>query len=81
MKQKDTTDIAREVLVQIYRKMSVSVKTLRIFDAYQTGRILAMAGLRQLHPGSSEREIWRLWARRHLGDELYEKAYGGICDE
>lgn len=78
MNQRDTTDSARKLLVQIYREMPVSAKTMRIFDAYQTGRILAMAGLRDSHPDVSEERIWLLWARRHLGDELFQKAYGGI---
>jgi len=27
------------------------------------------------HPDASEEKVWHLWARRHLGDELYEKVY------
>ncbi len=76
MKPKDTTDNAREVLFQSYRKMSVRVKTMRIFDAYQTGRILAMAGLRESHPDATEEQIWYLWAKRHLGEKLFNSAYG-----
>ena len=80
MKPRDTTEDAQKVLVQIYRKMSVCAKTKRIFDAYQTGRMLAMAGLRDSHPDMSEKQIWLLWARRHLGDELFQKAYGALAD-
>ena len=80
MKQKDTTDNAREVLFQSYRKMSVRVKTMRIFDTYQTGRILAMAGLRESHPDATEEQIWYLWAKRHLGDELFQEAYGALAN-
>jgi hypothetical protein len=28
------------------------------------------------NPDASEEQIWHIWARRHLGDELYEKVYG-----
>jgi hypothetical protein len=40
------------------------------------GQQLAMAGLRQLHPEADENQIWHLWAKQHLGDELYEEVYG-----
>ncbi len=81
MKQDDTSKQCQEILVELTRKMPLSAKVRRIFDMYETGRVLSMAGLRQLHPDVGEAGIWRLWARHHLGDELYEKAYGGFCDE
>lgn len=80
MEQNDTSEQAREVLVRIYHEMPVTDKVRRIFGSYHTGRILAMAGIRELHPGVSEEQIWHLWARRHLGDELYERAYGAFSD-
>ncbi|MBN2456005.1 MAG: hypothetical protein JXB29_05635 [Sedimentisphaerales bacterium] len=81
MKQKDTTDDARKVLVQIYRRMSVEAKTRRIFDAYRTGRILAIAGLKESHPHATDKQIWYLWAKRHLGEELFNNAYGKLSNE
>ena len=81
MKQKDTTDEARIVLVRIYRRMPVSAKATHIFEAYQTGKILAMAGLRQSHPDATEKQIWYLWAKRHLGEKLFNKAYRNQTDE
>lgn len=80
MEQNDTSEQAREVLVRIYHEMPITDKVRRIFESYQTGRILAMAGIRELHHGVSEEQVWHLWARRHLGDELYERAYGASCD-
>ena len=81
MKQTDTSEQAEEVMVDIYRRMSVADKLKRIFQAYEMGKTLAMAGLRQLHPNASEKQIWYLWARQHLGEELFKKAYGESADE
>jgi hypothetical protein len=80
MDAKDTSPDARKVLVDIYRKMPTTVKALRIFQAYQTGQILSMAGIRESHPQVSEKQIWYLWAERHLGKELFKQVYGVIPD-
>jgi hypothetical protein len=61
--------------------MPPEVKFRRVFEAYQTGKILAMAGLRQRHPNASEKKIWYLWAKQHLGNDLFNKVYGTILDE
>jgi len=72
----DTSPESLRVLTEIYRKMSPAEKLQRVFSAYETGKALAMAGLRRLHPEASEVQIWHLWARQHLGQELYRQAYG-----
>jgi hypothetical protein len=61
--------------------MPPHIKTRRIFDAYQMGRVLAVVGLRQSHPAAGTEEIWRLWAKRHLGEALFNRAYGGATNE
>jgi hypothetical protein len=71
----DTTTQAREVLFGIYRKMSPSRKIELVFDAYRTGQLLSMAGIRTQYPSSSEDEVWHIWAKRHLGEDLYNKVY------
>jgi hypothetical protein len=76
----DTSPEAHEVLIRLYREMPMEKKLSLIFDAYETGRQLAMAGLRQRYPLASEMEIWRRWARQHLGRELFEAVYGGDKD-
>ncbi len=43
--------------------------------------MLSMAGIRMANPDASAEQVWHLWARRHLGDELYEKAYEGRSSE
>jgi len=72
----DTTTQAREVLLGLYRKMSPSRKIEMVFDAYRTGQLLSMAGIRNQYPLASEDEVWHIWAKRHLGEELYNKVYG-----
>ncbi|MFH1716945.1 MAG: hypothetical protein ABIF19_06310, partial [Planctomycetota bacterium] len=66
----DTSPEAQQVLIDLYRKMPPGEKFRRVFDAYETGKLLAMAGLRQRYPGASEKKIWYLWAKQHLGDDL-----------
>ena len=76
----DTSPESRQVLAELYRKMAPEVKFRRVFDAYETGKVLALAGLRERHPGASEKRIWHLWAKQHLGDELFKEAYGALPD-
>jgi hypothetical protein len=81
MSQADTSQEARQVLFDIYRRMSPAVKVRRIFEVYQTGKMLAMAGLRELHPNATEKQIWFLWAKRHLGEKLFNEVCGNIPDD
>ena len=73
----DTSPEAEEVLCRLYRDMTIPQKARRIFSAYRMGKMLSMAGIRMEHPEAGAEQIWHLWARRHLGDELYEKVYQG----
>jgi hypothetical protein len=77
MTARDTSAEAEEVLCRLYRNMTIAQKAQRVFSAYRMGKMLSMAGIRMSHPEASEEQIWRLWARRHLGDDLYEKVYQG----
>jgi hypothetical protein len=81
MRKTDTSKESMDVLVGLYRQMPPEEKLRRVFDAYAMGRRLAMAGVRDLHPDWNERQVWREWARRHLGEELFEKVYGARDDE
>jgi hypothetical protein len=72
----DTSPEARRVQYDLYRQMPLGRKIELICDMYDMGKQLAMAGLRMRYPDASEEEIWHLWARQHLGDELYEEVYG-----
>jgi len=73
---RDTSKQSDELVTQLYRDMSTAKKAKLLFDAMRMGQQLAMAGLRQLHPQADENQIWRLWAKQHLGEELYQQAYG-----
>ena len=81
MYEKDTSPEARKVLIDRYRMMSTTVKVKLIFDAYQAGKMLAMAGIKQLYPNVSETKAWQIWAKRHLGEQLYNKVYGSLSNE
>lgn len=76
----DTSPEAEEVLCRLYRNMTPAQKAQRIFSAYRMGKMLSMAGIRMANPDATEDQVWHLWARRHLGDELYEKVYQGRHD-
>lgn len=73
------TDTPKEVLefqYDLYRKMSPAKKIELAFDAYHTGQQLAMAGIKMQYPSADENQVWHIWAKRHLGEDLYNKAYG-----
>jgi len=76
---KNLTDTPREILeiqYDLYRKMSPAKKFRIVCDAYRTGQRLAMAGIRMRFPNTSEKEVKQIWAKEHLGEELYYKVYG-----
>ena len=77
----DTTPEARSVQHELYRKMSPGQKLKLVFETYHTGRQLAMAGIRMRNPHANDEELWHLWARRHLGTECYDMAYGVMSCE
>ncbi len=77
----DTSPEARRVQYALYRRMSSARKFQLIFDTYEMGRQLALAGLRMRHPDANKEELWRLWAQQHLGRDLFEKVYGTSTQE
>jgi hypothetical protein len=77
----DTTEEARLIQMDLYRRMSPAKKIEMVFDAIRTGQLLAMAGIRMQYPSASEDEVWHIWAKRHLGEELYGKVYGESKNE
>ncbi len=72
----DTSPEAQRVQDDIYRRMSPAQKLRLVFELQEIGKHLVMAGLRTRYPQASEEEIRHLWARQHLGDQLYEEVYG-----
>lgn len=75
MEKTDTTPQARQVQLDLYRRMSPARKFELVFDAYRTGQLLSMAGIQMQCPSAGEHDIWHIWAKRHLGEELYNKIY------
>ena len=73
----DTPKDILEIQYDLYRRMSPARKIELVFDAYRTGQLLSMAGIRMQYPSANEDEVWHIWAKRHLGEELYNKVYGG----
>jgi hypothetical protein len=76
MTASDTSVEAEEIQCRLYRNMTIARKAQRVFSAYRTGKMLSMAGIRMDNPDATDEQVWHIWARRHLGDELYEKVYG-----
>ena len=72
----DTSPQALRAQYEIYRRMSPGRKLELVFQTCRTGRELALAGLKMRHPDATDEQLWRLWARQHLGSELFEAAYG-----
>jgi hypothetical protein len=72
----DTDPEALAVQYEIYRKMTPARKLEIIFDLYRMGQELVMAGIRMRNPDATDEQVWRLWARQHLGAELFETVYG-----
>ena len=77
----DTTPEARRVQYELYRGMPVARKMQLVFDACRTGKLLAMADIRMHNPTLDERQLWRIWARRHLGAELFDEVYGDSTND
>jgi hypothetical protein len=77
----DTTPEVLAVQYEAYRRMTPQAKLRMVFETYETGRNLAMAGIRQRNPQADDEELWRLWARQHLGAELFEEAYEVLSRE
>lgn len=77
------TDTPKEILeiqYDLYRKMSPAKKFRIVCDAYRFGQSLAMTGIRMRYPNAGKKEIWHLWAKQHLGQDLYNKVYGNKTD-
>lgn len=81
MNKNDTTPQTQKVLNDIYGQMVPVAKAERIFSAYRMGRELALAGLKLRYPKATKRQLWYLWARQHLGDDLFKNVYGIVQND
>ena len=55
-------------------------KLAMVLDANRTARLLALAGLRERHPGDSPARLRRRLADLWLGQQLAAKAYGPLSE-
>lgn len=72
----DTAAAADAVRFERYRRMTPAEKAQRVVDLTQGACLLALAGLRERHPGASEPELLLRLAVLRLGADAVERAYG-----
>lgn len=75
---RDTTPEAEAVQMEIFRRMSGRRKIELVEEANRNARELALAGLRQRHPGAGPEELFRRLMDLTLGEELAERVYGPL---
>jgi hypothetical protein len=76
----DTTRHAERLQVSAWRSMSSVQRAQLVAGAARTVRAIALAGLRQRHPGASEPEIVARLALLTLGPSLAHRAYPHLID-
>ena len=81
MNNTDTTADARRLLYDLYRQMPPADKARRLFEARRTGQVLSIAGIKNLNPAATKTQIWKTWAKRHLGEKLFNQVYGTHTNE
>ena len=77
----DTHPDAERVLIELLRRATPARKMALVLDANRTARLLALAGLRERHPGESATRLRRRLADLWLGPDLAAKAYGPLTDD
>ena len=76
----DTHPDAERVLIELLRRATPARKLAMVLDANRTARLLALAGLRERHPGESAARLRRRLADLWLGPELAAKGYGPLSE-
>lgn len=74
----DTDPEAERVQIEIFRRMPAWRKIQLVDEANQLSRQLALAGLRQRHPGAGSEELRRRLMGLQLGEELATEVYGPL---
>jgi hypothetical protein len=72
----DTDEKAERVLIEINRSMPDWKKCQQIFSLIETGRQLALAGLRLRYPSADKEELKKRYAALVLDKETVIKVYG-----
>lgn len=72
---RDTTPEATRLQVELWRGMTPLQKARLVGDVTRATQRLSLAGIRQRHPGASEREVWLRLVILTLGPALARQAY------
>ncbi len=72
----DTDEETEQVLIRMNRAMPDWKKCQQIFSLIETGRQLALAGLRERYPNADEEELNKRYAALVLDKETVIKVYG-----
>jgi hypothetical protein len=72
---RDTDRRAERRQVEVWRRMSPAEKAALVTRATEDALMLALAGIRQRHPGASERECFLRLAEIRLGASLVRAVY------
>jgi hypothetical protein len=71
----DTTLEAHRMQREVYRRMDGTARLAIAFELSDLVRRFTMAGIRDRHPGYSDEQVQRAWARLILGDDLTRAAW------
>jgi hypothetical protein len=75
----DTAIAATIAQFELYRRMTPEQKAQRVSDLTVGACRMALAGLRQRHPGASEQELLLRLAVLRLGPETVARVYGWVA--
>ena len=76
----DTSDEAWTLQVDLWRQMAPAQRIALVGELNEGVKQLAMAGIRQRHPGADARECFLRYARLTLGAELALSAYPELAE-
>ena len=76
---RDTTAAIEAIQSELYRRMTFEQKARRVTELTAGACLLALAGLRQRHPGASEQELLLRLAALRLGAETVARVYGWVA--
>jgi hypothetical protein len=76
----DTHPKMESLQIRLLREAPAWRKLEMLAQLNAAAKLLALAGLRQRHPGASEAQLRRRLASLLLGEEEAERAYGGLED-
>jgi hypothetical protein len=68
----DTTPEAQRIHLEVYRRMPIGEKWLRLGEMCQMGRMLAEVGFRSRHPNATDEEVLDNWFALTLEPDLLQ---------